>query len=253
MNPSWLTLLIFPWFSCLFVTLSMSRVHYTSLFSFGYSLSDTGNLVLSTNRTLAIDRLPYGMTYFHHPTCRSSDGHLVIDFMFRYFTCTFLSIFVTEALGLPFLAPYLEQGTNFNQGANFAVSGATALDPDKSLFLVGEIGGNDYNYPLIFGKNIVEVLSNVRKVVHAVTTSVKRLINQGVIHLVVAGILPMGCSANFLMLFYTSNKAAYNPRSGRLKQLNSFAEYHNSLLRNSLGWSSIDTRKQRSYMLITIA
>lgn len=48
----------------------------------------------------------------------------------RYFTCIFLSIFVAEALELPLLAPYLEQGRNFSQGANFAVSGATALDPE---------------------------------------------------------------------------------------------------------------------------
>lgn len=81
MNPSRLTLLIFAWISCHSVALSKIHINYTSFFSFGDSLSDTGNFKLSTNQTLAIDRLPYGMTYFHRPTGRSCDGRLVVDFV----------------------------------------------------------------------------------------------------------------------------------------------------------------------------
>jgi phospholipase/lecithinase/hemolysin len=33
-----------------------------------------------------------------------------------------------EALGVPLLPPSANKGTNFTQGANFAVMGATALD-----------------------------------------------------------------------------------------------------------------------------
>ena len=34
-----------------------------------------------------------------------------------------------EALGLPMLPPYLAKGKDFRQGVNFAVAGATAMDP----------------------------------------------------------------------------------------------------------------------------
>ncbi|OMP04423.1 Lipase, GDSL, partial [Corchorus olitorius] len=58
----------------------------TSIFNFGDSLSDTGNLV-------AISRLesgaqlpeiafpPYGRTFFHRPTGRCCDGRLILDFL----------------------------------------------------------------------------------------------------------------------------------------------------------------------------
>jgi uncharacterized protein YkuJ len=36
--------------------------------------------------------------------------------------------FAAEAFGLPLLPPSANKGTNFSQGANFAVMGATALD-----------------------------------------------------------------------------------------------------------------------------
>ncbi|GKU97700.1 hypothetical protein SLEP1_g10808 [Rubroshorea leprosula] len=61
--------------------------------------------------------------------------------------------------GIPFL-PYLNGDAPFAQRMNFAVAGSTALSPEalgmrfhhqdcseklkKSLFMVGEIGGNDH-------------------------------------------------------------------------------------------------------------
>ncbi|WRX29602.1 hypothetical protein QQP08_022089 [Theobroma cacao] len=96
---------------------------FTSIFSFGDSYTDTGNVVhisLSESRELPRSAFPpHGRTFFGHPTGRSSDGRLVIDFL-------------AKDLGLPFVAPYFggENGTsqNFQKGVNFAVSGATALD-----------------------------------------------------------------------------------------------------------------------------
>lgn len=41
----------------------------------------------------------------------------------------------------------------------------------KALFLVGEIGGNDYNYAFFMGKTLEEVRSYVPKVVGAVVAA----------------------------------------------------------------------------------
>ena len=59
-----------------------SRQNYTSMFSFGDSLTDTGNLLVSSPLSFTIvGKFPYGMTYFHRPTGRCSDGRLVVDFL----------------------------------------------------------------------------------------------------------------------------------------------------------------------------
>nr|GMD09302.1 acetylajmalan esterase-like [Ipomoea batatas] len=75
-----------------------------SIFQFGDSLSDTGNLIASgLGMQFDAGSLPYGENFFfHEATGRFSDGRLA----------------------------YLNTGANFTQGVNFAVAGATALDED---------------------------------------------------------------------------------------------------------------------------
>ncbi|KAF5929884.1 hypothetical protein HYC85_000094 [Camellia sinensis] len=56
------------------------------------------------------------------PAGRATDGRLMIDFL-------------AQALGLPFLSPYLQSiGSNYRHGANFATSASTVLPPKSSLF-----------------------------------------------------------------------------------------------------------------------
>ncbi|KAM7478717.1 hypothetical protein LguiA_026930 [Lonicera macranthoides] len=97
---------------------------YTAIFGFGDSLTDTGNLVLLSppDKPPHMGLPPYGETFFHRPTGRSSDGRLVIDFIAEYF-------------GLPLAPPYIrvveeeKSGTiNYTKGVNYAVVGAPALD-----------------------------------------------------------------------------------------------------------------------------
>ncbi|RWW80763.1 hypothetical protein BHE74_00010879 [Ensete ventricosum] len=76
-------LVLFPCFN-----LSGSQ-SYNAMFSFGDSLSDTGNVVVAG--------LPYGMSFFGRPTGRCSNGRLVIDFIgTTATTCTRSNI---QALG----------------------------------------------------------------------------------------------------------------------------------------------------------
>ncbi|CAD5176407.1 unnamed protein product [Musa acuminata subsp. malaccensis] len=242
-------LLLFP---CFHLSGSQS---YNALFSFGDSLSDTGNVVVAG--------LPYGMSFFGRPTGRCSNGRLVIDF-------------IAEALGLPLLPPSTAKGKSFLKGANFAYTAATTLGfrffhrlglssglwvnaslstqirsfeqmmpslcnssqeckeyLSKSLFVVGEFGGNDYNTPIFAGRSLKQVYTFVPKVIHAIHSGVERLIGHGATEIVVPGMLPIGCFPMFLTLYSTSNTNDYTD-IGCLNKFNDLTSYHNSLLRRRL-------------------
>ncbi|KAJ3707639.1 hypothetical protein LUZ61_011344 [Rhynchospora tenuis] len=112
------TLIIFSFVLFLWPTQPTLSHVFDSIFSFGDSYTDTGNInVLAKNNSLSLytDNLPYGVTFFHLPSKRFSDGRLIVDFLAKEF-------------GLPYLKPYLDKNESFRQGANFAVAGATTLD-----------------------------------------------------------------------------------------------------------------------------
>ncbi|KAB2086283.1 hypothetical protein ES319_A04G019300v1 [Gossypium barbadense] len=222
---------------------------FTSIFSFGDSVSDTGNLIEISN--LEIGKIPHsafppnGRTFFHRPTGRFCDGRLVIDFL-------------AEALGLPFLPPYYRYknatSEKFENGVNFAVGGAGALNSSfpgiynpitvislvdevnsfkqflnlrtdfkqllrNSLIVMGEIGGNDYSHAYKQGKNIEDVRNFVPPVVDSITSSINELIELGAVTFLVPGNFPIGCSASYLTLFQGSDKDQYDPLTGCLTWL----------------------------------
>ncbi|EPS71267.1 hypothetical protein M569_03493 [Genlisea aurea] len=255
-------------FGFLVTVTAAGAASYDSIFSFGDSLADTGNFIVSGSAVKfpVIAKLPYGMTFFHRPTGRCSDGRLVLDF-------------IAEAYGLPYVPPYLAGKNdvgNFRHGANFAVAGATAMDAKffvdrklgfllwtnnslsvqlewfnslksslcttkkdcinyfkKSLFVVGEIGGNDYNYPFFVGSSVSELKSTVPLVVGTITKAITTLIEGGAREFLVAGNLPIGCSSVYLTIFQTGDRSAYDG-NGCLRAHNEFARFHNSRLRLAL-------------------
>ncbi|KAL4019575.1 hypothetical protein IC575_018327 [Cucumis melo] len=243
---------------------------FNSIFNFGDSLSDTGNLFnnCNSNKPPKSCFTPYGDTFFRHPTGRFSDGRLIIDF-------------IAQSLGLPLLQPYLGVETQrmsvaeFEKGLNFAVAGATALDASylrekafvevptnyslsvqlewfkkayslacpsssstrctkilkKSLFVVGEIGGNDYNYPFFKQHSFEEIKSLVPVVVKSIGSAITELIQLGAQSLIVPGNLPIGCCPKYLKIYSTSIQDSKN---GCLDWLNQFSEYHNKHLQEEL-------------------
>ncbi|KAJ7964563.1 GDSL esterase/lipase [Quillaja saponaria] len=246
---------------------------YTSIFSFGDSLADTGNLYYSSqDPTNNCFLHPFGETYFQYPTGRCSDGRLVIDFVAEYF-------------GIPLLKPYLGikngklKDANVERGVNFAVAGSTALGIEffdkngihnvitndslriqldwfkellpslwnssstsaglksilgSSLIFFGEIGGNDYNYPLFLqSKSVEEIMTYVPQVVGAITSGIKELIDLGAVTIVVPGYLPIGCSSTYLTIYTTIDEKEYD-QAGCIKWLNKFSEYHNEQLQLAL-------------------
>ncbi|XP_027172263.1 GDSL esterase/lipase At5g03980-like [Coffea eugenioides] len=237
---------------------------FQHIYQFGDSISDTGNIILKGGLASVSpsSRLPYGMTSFHRPTGRCSNGLLMIDF-------------ISRALNLPLLDPYLKRTGVFNQGVDFAVAGSTALDTSffqarnipvpisntplsaqmqwfkdhlksvcrspsdcaarlqRSLIMMGEIGGNDYNHAFFNGKSIQEVRTYVRHVVSAIINGVREVVRLGAVRVVVPGNFPIGCIPIYLTSFANPDPEAYD-QMGCLREVNEFARYHNNYLQRAL-------------------
>ncbi|KAL9998144.1 putative carboxylesterase [Helianthus debilis subsp. tardiflorus] len=199
---------------------------FDKVYVFGDSYTDTGNLNDATRPSIFhhVDSLPYGRTFFHHPTNRYSNGRLVIDF-------------IAESLNLPYFPPYLNKHAKTTHGVNFAISGCTAIPysffaknnlttntvpqslttqltwfkeytkgsgckdavstPAKckavfngALVWIGQMAANDYNY--ITGSKITS--KAVQKLAIKYQTQViNELLKMGAKHVVVQGLPATGC------------------------------------------------------------
>ncbi|KAL6185239.1 hypothetical protein ACLB2K_041373 [Fragaria x ananassa] len=104
----------------------------------------------------------------------------------------------------------------------------------RSLFIVGQIGLNDYNNALLHGnKNFEEVKNMVLNVVQAIKDAVKWVIGYGAVKVLVPGQWPMGCLPIYLSRFPTNDTAAYD-QFHCLKDWNSISDCHNYHLRNTI-------------------
>ncbi|XP_074592121.1 GDSL esterase/lipase At2g27360-like isoform X2 [Curcuma longa] len=237
---------------------------YSAIFSFGDSLTDTGNIVYFSGGADPANRVPYGETYFRRPVGRYSDGRIVLDFL-------------AQTLGLPLVPPYdaghNREAPDFASGANFAVAGASALSPryyeakglnvsgedyslvtqlkwfrqmlqfshigdtfDDALFFVGEIGVNDYkNLLSMDGKSVDYARCFAPSIVQGIGSAIDELLQTGARAVMVAGMFPLGCIPLFLTMFLTQQSDAYEPETGCLKSLNLLSQYHNLLLQHELG------------------
>ncbi|KAM3193154.1 hypothetical protein ACQJBY_069996 [Aegilops geniculata] len=234
-----------------------------AIYSLGDSITDTGNLAKEAppGAFETIKHLPYGVT-FGRPTGRCSDGLLMIDFL-------------AQDMGLPFLSPYLAKNMSFDHGANFAVAGATAMDPadqfnrtfsmpfsanslklqlrwfkdfmkstfntdeeirkrlQSSLVLVGEIGGNDYNFAFYANKSVSEVEKMIPAVVQTIINATKEVLDMGASRVIVPGNFPIGCLPSYLTAMAAPEPSAYDS-TACLKDLNLFAAKHNAQLQRTV-------------------
>ncbi|KAL0398500.1 UNVERIFIED_CONTAM: GDSL esterase/lipase [Sesamum radiatum] len=236
---------------------------YHSIISFGNSLTDTGNLLLLSAphnpKPPSCGAPPYGRTFFRRPTGRFSDGRLVIDFIAES-----LGLPLVE----PYFAGKNAAGS-FRKGVNFAVAGATALETGfleqrgihnpftnvslgtqlhwfkqflttvpnvrnflkSSLIMMGEIGGNDYNYALMQKRKAIPSLVPI-----VVDHIGSELIKLGAKTILVPGDVPLGCLPLCLQKFKSpSTYKDYDPKTGCLNWPNEFSRYHNELLQKELG------------------
>ncbi|MCO5597063.1 hypothetical protein L7F22_051137 [Adiantum nelumboides] len=237
---------------------AMAAPCYPAVFSFGDSLSDTGNGVITGNIDFQRTALrPYGETDPGSPAKRFSDGRLLVDFL-------------ATRVGLPFLNPSLDLTASFSTGANYAVSGATDenaltfavtrlivpqtpffLDVQVSLHLklqasapspkkpsadafsnglyVIEFGGNDYSgalaNPLLYSPAKV-IGSFVPAVISKIRNGTEVLYASGARQFLFIGVPPIGCIPAALSAF----KSNARDGNGCIPELNAISDAHASQL-----------------------
>uniref|UniRef100_A0A0E0MFU2 Esterase n=1 Tax=Oryza punctata TaxID=4537 RepID=A0A0E0MFU2_ORYPU len=226
----------------------------SAIYSFGDSIADTGNLLREgpVGAFASIGTYPYGQT-LRRPTGRCSDGLLIID----YFGASFesgVNFAVAGATALdrsyllqsgvvmpPASVPLSSQLDWFRSHLNSTCSSQQDCERKLAgaLFLVGEIGGNDYNYAFFQGRSIESVKTYVPQV---------EVIELGATKIIIPGNFPIGCSPSYLSLFSTAISGDYDDR-GCLKSYNTFAMYHNDQLRAAID----DLRKVNSHVSIVYA
>ncbi|CAI9300198.1 unnamed protein product [Lactuca saligna] len=244
---------------------------YTSIISFGDSLADTGNikkLASMSHAKVEYLQLPYGETFFHQPTGRASNGRLIIDFLAEILGLPLIPPFLDDKESDNVVE--LGQGVNYavvsataldtsfheargtiNPTANVSLGVELAWFKQtlrsicsdasdcrsligRSLILMGEIGGTDYNNPIMQDKSIDEVESYIPLVTDTIISAINELIDMGAQTLVVPGTFPIGCSSSMLTLRGSENKEEYDNITGCLINLNKIAEYHNEVLKSKL-------------------
>ncbi|XP_006644439.1 GDSL esterase/lipase At1g28600-like [Oryza brachyantha] len=241
---------------------------YPRLFSFGDSLADTGNVAFLSANDPGKSSLwpPYGETFFHRATGRCSNGRLVIDFIAEALGLPSVRPYWSGQSVEDFA-----YGANFAVGGATALgpdffrargmplrNGTVHLDMEmkwfrdlldllcpgdlagckgmmnESLFLVGEFGGNDYNYPLLNGVSINKIRSFTPHIIAKISSTITELIGLGAKTMVVPGNLPIGCIPNYLVKFESDEKEDYELETGCLRWLNEFSQYHNKHLTDEL-------------------
>ncbi|KAJ0079540.1 hypothetical protein Patl1_22365 [Pistacia atlantica] len=253
--------LLFPPPQCNALTLQDCK--FDAIYQLGDSIADTGNLIRESPQS-RFASLPYGQNFFKKATGRCSNGLLMIDYIAQSAGVPLLDAYLN-----PNATFSHGHGMNFAVAGSTALpvnvllekrivasvtnsSLSTQLDwmftyfngicyDDKdcheklkrSLFMVGEIGGNDYGYALFQGKTLEEVTAMVSDVVQAIKDAATRVIESGALRVIIPGIFPVGCFPIYLTGFQTNDSTAYDELHC-LKGLNNFSMYHNERLQQAI-------------------
>ncbi|KAL2468588.1 GDSL esterase/lipase [Forsythia ovata] len=247
--------------------------YFDKIYQFGASKADTGNLIReSPSGSTLCARFPYGETFFMNATGRCSNGLLIIDYTALSAGLPFLKPYkeigadfsngvnfaVTGATALPvetlaamnISSPYTPTSLHVQLDWMASFFNSTchsntecAEKNANSLFMLGEIGSNDYNYALFQRKSIQEAKQMVPQVVGAIANGVRRVIQFGATRVVVPGNFPVGCFPFYLTGFETNDSTAYDEQFHCLKDINNLSIYHNEYLQQAIDELKIQNPK----------
>ncbi|KAL3614831.1 hypothetical protein CASFOL_040492 [Castilleja foliolosa] len=237
---------------------------FDSIYQVGDSISDTGNLIREVPiGSTSFAKLPYGQNFINRvPTGRCSNGLLMIDYIAIAAGLPFLNPYkdihgdfrngvnfaVAGSTALPsevlagkhISSPVTNSSLNVQLDWLSSHLNSTCFDPtdcadklQRALFMVGEIGGNDYNYAILGGKTMDELRGMVPEVVDTIINGVRKVVSLGAKRVVVPGNFPIGCLPIYKTAFQTNISTAYD-ENNCLKQLNEFSTYHNAELQNGI-------------------
>ncbi|XP_014661317.1 GDSL esterase/lipase At5g45910 [Setaria italica] len=217
--------------------------------------------------------LPYGETFFRRPTGRFCDGRLIVDFIAEAPGLPFSPLFLRGGGGRT--AEEFRHGANFAVGTATALGkdffremglspalvrfippcsldvqmewfkqvlrllGPTEQERKgimpSSLFVVGEIGENDYSYLILQNRSLDAVIKPlvIPKVVAKIENAIKVLIDLGARTIVVPGHFPMGCLPRYLTMLQSTDPGDYDA-SGCIRRLNDLIQQHNRAIRTLL-------------------
>ncbi|CAA3030945.1 acetylajmalan esterase-like [Olea europaea subsp. europaea] len=184
---------------------TLKSYHVDKIYEVGDSTSDTGNLIRESpmGSLSPFARLPYGETFFKNATGRCLNGLLMIDFIalsaglplikpYKETGANFthgVNFVVAGSTALPLetlaanniLSPVTSSSLDVQLDWMHSYFNSTctnqtdcAENNGNSLFMVGEIGGNDYNYALFEGKSIQELEDMVPQIVGTIANAVRR-------------------------------------------------------------------------------
>lgn len=195
------------------------------IFNFGDSNSDTGGLVAGLGFPV---NPPNGRSFFRRSTGRLSDGRLVIDFL-------------CESLETSYLSPYLDSlGSNFSNGANFAIVGSSTLpkfvpfhlniqvlqflhfkartleiaqdeepsignDEFHSALYAFDIGQNDLSAAFSASLSYMQVIERIPSILGEIKDAVKTIHDNGGRNFCIHNTGPLGCLPQKLSLFNKGN------------------------------------------------
>ncbi|KAK8692333.1 hypothetical protein V6N13_075801 [Hibiscus sabdariffa] len=256
----------------------LTTCKFDAIYQLGDSISDTGNLIREDPFSPCAS-LPYGETIFKNATGRCSNGLLIIDFLALSAGIPFLQPYLnSEALftrgrGVNFavagstalpveilarnrvVAPVTNSSLSKQLDWMFTHFNGICRDDEDcfqklktALFIVGEIGGNDYNYALFQGKSFDEVRSMAPFVIQAIKDAVIRVVGYGATRVIVPGNFPTGCFPVYLMRFRSNGSDAYDGFHCH-KDLNNLSAHHNALLKQAIK----ELRKQLPDVIIVYA
>nr|CAB3467063.1 unnamed protein product [Digitaria exilis] len=229
---------------------------YNAIFNFGDSITDTGNLCTNGKPSqITFTQPPYGETYFGTPTCRCSDGRVIVDFLIRAAVLATVQVddgglqegsqhgdHRRDGHGRTFLPLAGSLRQDLEQRANqlpVTVVTSSVCGTDcksylgNSLFVFGEFGGNDYNAMLFGNYNTDQASTYTPQIVSTIASGVEKLIAMGATDIVVPGVLPIGCFPIYLTIYGTSNSGDYD-NLGCLKKFNDLSTNHNNQLQSQL-------------------
>ncbi|KAL9228402.1 hypothetical protein vseg_003988 [Gypsophila vaccaria] len=232
-----------------------------AIYQFGDSVSDTGN-TLKEAPGVGCCKPPYGESFLGHPTGRCSDGLLIVDHLSKAFKLPFLTPYLDKSGDLSHGVNFAVAGATALDIETLAKRNITAVGTRSSLpvqlswfkshlatlcskhseckqklqnalFVVGGIGGNDYNSAGLAGQNMQDFRNLMPVIVNTISNVVEELISLGATRIVVPGSFPVGCIPVVQNGFNKKDPTLYD-EFGCVKSWNDFSALNNNQLERAI-------------------